>query len=51
MITTKRTKHPRKKTIVHNLIKALSEKSADSFEQDIKTGELYNEIAAKKSNK
>ena len=50
MIETKRTK-PKKKNIVVDFIKALSEKSASEFENDISTGKLYKELRPKKEKK
>ena len=50
MIETKRTK-PKKKNIVVDFIKALSEKSAKEFQDDISTGKLYDEMKPKKINK
>lgn len=49
MIQTKRTK-PKKKNIVVDFIKALSEKSANEFEKDIISGKLYDELRPKKKN-
>ena len=48
MIETKRTK-PKKKNIVVDFIKALSEKSAKEFQDDISTGKLYDELKPKKA--
>ncbi|MBK8396220.1 MAG: hypothetical protein IPL26_13425 [Leptospiraceae bacterium] len=50
MIETKRTK-PKKKNIVVSLIKALSEKSAKEFQDDISTGKLYDELKPGKEKK
>ena len=51
MIQTKRAKKAKKKNIVVSLIKALSEKSAKEFQDDISTGKLYDEMKPKKINK
>ena len=48
MIETKRTKPKKKKSVVIDFIKALSEKSAKQFEQDIISGKLYDELRPKK---
>lgn len=50
MIETKRTKQ-KKKSIVVDFIKAVSEKSAKEFEQDIISGKLYDDLKPKKINK
>lgn len=50
MIETKRTK-PKKKSVVVDFIKALSEKSAKEFEQDIISGKLYDELKPGKEKK
>ena len=47
MIETKRTK-PKKKNIVVDFIKALSEKSAKEFQEEILSGKLYNELRKSK---
>ncbi len=49
MIETKRTK-PKKKSVVVDFIKALSEKSAKEFQDDISTNKLYEEMKPKKTN-
>ena len=49
MIETKRTK-PKKKNIVVDFIKALSEKSANEFSKDIESGKLYDELKPQKKN-
>jgi hypothetical protein len=49
MIETKRTK-PKKKSVVIDFIKAVSEKSAKQFEQDIISGKLYDDLKPKKKN-
>lgn len=51
MIETKRTKPRKKKSVVIDFIKALSEKSANEFENDIISGKLYEEMKPKKINK
>ena len=50
MIETKRTK-PKKKSVVIDFIKAVSEKSAKQFEQDIISGKLYDDLKPKKIRK
>ena len=50
MIETKRTK-PKKKSVVIDFIKALSEKSAKEFEKDIISGKLYDEMKPGKEKK
>lgn len=52
MIETKRTKSkkPRKNNVVVDFIKAVSEKSAKQFEQDIISGKLYDDLKPKKKN-
>jgi len=45
-----RTKPKKKKSVVVDFIKALSEKSAKEFEQDIISGKLYDELKPKKKN-
>ena len=50
MIETKRTK-PKKKSIVVDFIKAVSEKATKDFEQDIISGKLYDDLKPKKINK
>ena len=47
MIETKRTK-PKKKSVVIDFIKAVSEKSAKEMEQDIISGKFYDELRPKK---
>jgi hypothetical protein len=49
MIETNRTK-PKKKSVVIDFIKAVSEKSAKQFEQDIISGKLYDDLKPKKKN-
>ena len=44
-----RTK-PKKKSVVIDFIKAVSEKSAKQFEQDIISGKLYDDLKPKKKN-
>ena len=51
MIETKRAKKAKKKSVVVSLIKALSEKSANEFENNIISGKLYEEMKPKKINK
>jgi hypothetical protein len=53
MIETKRTKSkkPRKNNVVVDFIKAVSEKSAKEFEQDIISGKLYDELKPGKEKK
>ena len=51
MIETKRTKPKKKKSVVVDFIKALSEKSAKEFEQDIISGKLYDELKPGKEKK
>ena len=48
MIQTKRTKPRKKKSVVIDFIKALSEKSAEQFSKDISTGKLYDDLKPKK---
>jgi len=50
MIETKRKKTPKKNNVVVSLIKALSEKSADAFQNEISTGTLYKELKPEKKN-
>ena len=49
MIETKRTK-PKKKNIVVDFIKALSEKSAKEFQDHISTIKHYQEMKPNKTN-
>lgn len=49
MIQTKRTKPRKKKSVVIDFIKALSEKSAEQFSKDISTGKLYDDLKPKKN--
>lgn len=46
MIETKRTK-PKKKSVVIDFIKAISEKSANEFVKEIESGELYKKLKKK----
>jgi hypothetical protein len=50
MIESKRTKSKKKKSVVIDFIKAVSEKSAKQFEQDIISGKLYDDLKPKKKN-
>ena len=47
MIETKRTK-PKKKSVVIDFIKAVSEKATKEMEQDIISGKFYDELRPKK---
>ena len=49
MIETKRTK-PKKKSVVIDFIKAVSEKATKEMEQDIISGKFYDELRPKKKN-
>lgn len=50
MIQTKRTKPRKKKSVVIDFIKAVSEKAAEQFSNDISTGKLYDDMKPKKKN-
>jgi hypothetical protein len=50
MIETKRTKPNKKKSIVVDFIKVVSEKAAAEMEQDIISGKFYDELKPKKKN-
>jgi len=49
MIETKRTK-PKKKSVVIDFIKAVSERATKEFEKDMISGELYEQLKPKKKN-
>jgi hypothetical protein len=50
MIESKRTKSKKKKSVVIDFIKAVSEKSTREFEKDVSTGKLYEQLKPKKKN-
>lgn len=45
-----KTTKPKKKGVVISLIKALSEKSANEFNEAIESGKLYAELKPQKNN-
>ena len=49
MIETKRTKPKKKKSIVVDFIKVVSEKAAAEMEQDIISGKFYDDLKPKKN--
>jgi hypothetical protein len=50
MIESKRTKSKKKKSVVIDFIKAVSERATEQFSKDIESGKLYDDLKPKKSN-